>query len=124
MAPIRAAACARPRATLYSKQPAQIGAAAASGRRAAGRAAIAARTRSGVIGSLNKRAPVASKMALAITAPVVVMGGSPPPCGANASFLTKTTSIRGTREKLGISYVPKFRSRTSPPRKRSSSDKV
>ena len=34
---------------------------------------------SGVIGSCNTRAPVASNTALAITAPIQIMGGSPPP---------------------------------------------
>lgn len=39
----------------------------------------AARTRSGVIGSRSIRTPVASNTALAITAPVVVVAGSPQP---------------------------------------------
>ncbi len=43
--------------------------------------AMTAATRSGVIGKRNKRAPVASNTAFARAAPVVVMGGSPPPCG-------------------------------------------
>ncbi len=39
----------------------------------------AASTRSGVIGSWYNRAPEASKMALARTAPIPMMAGSPPP---------------------------------------------
>ena len=43
---------------------------------------IAASTLSAVNGTLNKRAPVASKIALPTAAPTAMMAGSPPPCGA------------------------------------------
>ena len=42
-------------------------------------AIIAARTRSGDMGSWSSRKPVASWTALAMTAPVRMMAGSPPP---------------------------------------------
>jgi hypothetical protein len=49
---------------------------------------IAWRTLSAVSGSLNNRTPIASNTAFAITAPAVVMAGSPPPWGARSSRLT------------------------------------
>src|ERR1035441_7866664 len=41
----------------------------------------AAWMRSGVMGNWSSRAPVRSYIALAITAPMRMMAGSPPPCG-------------------------------------------
>ena len=65
--------------------------------------AIAWRTRSASRGSLNIRTPVASNTALAITAPVVVIAGSPQPWGARSSFLTSTTSTAGAAPIRGMS---------------------
>src|SRR5450631_2766679 len=59
------------------------------------RAEMAALMRLGVIGRRSILAPVASNTALAMTAPVVVIAGSPQPCGARSSFLTNTVSICG-----------------------------
>ena len=44
-------------------------------------------TRGGVRGRRKRRAPVASNTAFAMAAPMGTMAGSPPPCGARASFL-------------------------------------
>ena len=57
--------------------------------------AKASLSRAGVIGNRVMRTPVASNTALAITAPVVVIEGSPPPCGASSSLRTSTASTRG-----------------------------
>ena len=59
--------------------------------------------RSGVMGSSNNLAPVASKMAFAITPPMQTMGGSPPPAGGISEFSISTVSIFGSHEKRGIS---------------------
>ena len=58
-------------------------------------------TRAGVIGSSKRRTPVASKIAFAITAPMVIIAGSPPPCGSGSPQSTSTVSISGTHEKRG-----------------------
>ena len=64
---------------------------------------MAALTLSGVKGIWNRRAPVASNMAFATTAPTGTIAGSPPPCGIRASFLTRMVSISGSHEKRGSS---------------------
>ena len=60
-------------------------------------------TLSAVMGNCIIRTPAESKMALAITAPIVMMAGSPPPCGFSFLASMMTVSIRGSREKRGIS---------------------
>ncbi|MGD9067254.1 MAG: hypothetical protein PVI42_24220 [Desulfobacterales bacterium] len=52
----------------------------------------------GVIGSSKRRTLIASKTALAMTAPMGVMAGSPHPCGGMAGFSTNTVSILGSHE--------------------------
>ena len=65
---------------------------------------IAALTRSGVIGIRNRRAPTASKIALATTAPIGTMAGSPPPCAGRSRARRRcTVSIFGSHEKRGSS---------------------
>jgi hypothetical protein len=59
---------------------------------------IASLILSGVMGSWYSLAPVSSKTAFAITAPMQTMAGSPPPWGA-ASVSMSTVSISGSREK-------------------------
>ncbi len=56
----------------------------------------------GVMGNWSSRAPVAAQMALATTAPMVMIAGSPPPCGAAFLSSTKYVSICGSHEKRGI----------------------
>ena len=81
-----------------------------SGRNAGGRrAAVAGRTplcqasaaftRAGVIGICRTRAPVASKIALAIAAPIVMIAGSPPPCaGRSGESRITRLDLRQPRE--------------------------
>ena len=57
--------------------------------------------RSGVIGSWNIRAPVASKMALAITASVQTIAGSPPPLRSGVSVLDQERLDLGNPGKPG-----------------------
>src|SRR3972149_6245221 len=63
--------------------------------------AMAASTRAGVMGSRSTWTPVASKIAFATTAPMLMMAGSPPPFGASSSLATNTVSIVGTQENRG-----------------------
>ena len=65
-------------------------------------AVLPASTDSGVKGIVKTRLPQASKIALAITAPMHTMAGSPPPWGASPSLGTSTVSISGRSEKRGI----------------------
>jgi hypothetical protein len=58
--------------------------------------ATAAFTRSGVIGNCSRRAPTASKMALANPAPRAMIAGSPPPSDGVWGFSTRTISIFGS----------------------------
>ena len=66
-------------------------------------AAIALRTRSGVMGNWSRRAPVASWIALATTAPMMIMAGSPPPWAGSSFRSSRTVSIFGKDEKRGSS---------------------
>src|ERR1035438_3344971 len=62
----------------------------------------ASRTRAGVIGNCRSLTPTASKMALAITAPTVMMGGSPPPTAGMPGLSMRMVSSLGIQEKRGI----------------------
>ena len=62
-------------------------------------------TRSGVKGILRNRAPVASKIAFATAAAVVVVDGSPAPTAGRSGRLTSTISTSGTSENVRIGYV-------------------
>jgi hypothetical protein len=58
--------------------------------------------RAGVIGSCANLTPTASKIALAITAPMQTIGGSPHPDAGTPGFSISTVSIFGSHEKRGI----------------------
>ena len=85
---------------------------------ALGRAAL---TLSGANGIRNRRAPAASKIALAITAPIGTIAGSPPPWGVSPSFRTRRVSISGSHENRGTSHASELRFSPSPSLKRTSS---
>ena len=61
-------------------------------------------TLSFVMGSWKSRAPVASNTALARTAPMLMMGGSPPPDGGMVLFSTITVSIFGRQTPLEVDF--------------------
>ena len=56
------------------------------------------------MGSWYSRAPLASNIALATTAPMLIMAGSPPPWAGEFFASISTVSISGSQEKRGIAY--------------------
>lgn len=59
---------------------------------------IEASTRCGVMGNCSGRAPTASKIAFAITAPMLITGGSPHPETGASGLSISTISIFGSQE--------------------------
>ncbi len=54
--------------------------------------------RAGVMGNCNILTPTASKSALATTAPIVMIGGSPQLCAAKPGLSIRIVSIFGNQE--------------------------